>query len=189
VGISTTGGTLTVTRSTISGNSGGGISVGNNTIFAIVGNVVFQNGTQAGLVGGISIATSQNAANRLEFNSLNQNQVQGGIGAAIHCVAGTFTARNNIMSENGTQTNLEQVGGTCAHAYSIARPGTVPVGTGNSAMDPLFANTLTGDLHLKPGSPAIGAADPSSGLTGPAELDIDNQKRTSPAEMGADEIP
>jgi hypothetical protein len=190
IGISAAGGSLTVTQSTISGNDGGGISVaGSTATFAIVGNIVYQNGTQAGLVGGISIATMQNAANRLEFNSLNQNQVQAGFGAAIHCIAGTFTARNNIMSENGTQTNLEQVGGTCAHVYSIARPGTVPGGTGNSPMDPLFVNTLTGNLHLMPGSPAIGAADPSSGLTGFAELDIDNQKRTSPAEMGADEIP
>jgi hypothetical protein len=91
------------------------------------------------------------------------------------------------MSENGTLTNLEQVGGTCMHAYSIARPGTVPSGTGNSSMDPLFQNTTMGDLHVKAGSPALGAADPASNLTGPAERDIDGDVRSNPADIGADE--
>jgi hypothetical protein len=154
-----------------------------------VGNVFFANGTSLGNVGGVAVSTSQSSANRLEFNSFNKNQTQNGLGTAIQCVAGTFTARNNAMSENGTLTNMEQVGGTCVHAYSIARPGTVPPGTGNSGMDPMFENTTTGDLHLKAGSPALGAADPASMLTGPAEFDIDGNKRTSPADIGADEVP
>jgi len=100
-----------------------------------------------------------------------------------------FTARNNILSGNGTLNNLEQVGGTCAHAYSIIRPGTVPPGMGNSSMDPLFENTLTGDLHLEAGSPALGAADPGSDLGGLAGRDLDGDPRTAPADLGADEVP
>jgi hypothetical protein len=65
----------------------------------------------------------------------------------------------------------------------------VPPGTGNSAADPGFANTTTGDLHISATSPARGAADPASNLTGPAERDIDGQLRTSPADLGADEVP
>jgi hypothetical protein len=187
-GISASGGALTVSQSTISGNTGGGISVMNGT-FVIVGNMFFDNGDNATLVGGVAVGTSQNATNRLEFNSLHANQAQLGVGAAIHCIAGTFTARNNVMSDNGTLMNMEQVGGTCAHAYSIVRPGTLPPGNGNSNMDPLFVNTTTGDLHVKPGSPALGAADPSSDLTGPAERDIDGDVRTRPADIGADEVP
>lgn len=187
-GISAAGGSLTVSQSTISGNAGGGISVMNGT-FVIVGNVIFENGTQGGATGGISITTLQNPANRLEFNSFNKNLTQDGIGAAIACVAGTFTARNNILSQNGTLTNMEQTSGTCMHAYSIVRPGTLPPGTGNSSMDPLFVNTTTGDLHLRAGSPALGAADPNSDLTGPAERDLDGDVRRSPADIGADEVP
>jgi hypothetical protein len=112
-----------------------------------------------------------------------------GLGAAIHCVAGTFTARNNIMSENGSLANMEQVGGACAHAFSIARPGTLPSGAGNSAADPRFANTTTGDLHLQAGSPALDAADPASDLTGVAAKDIDGETRTAPADLGADQVP
>jgi hypothetical protein len=187
-GIAASGGSLSVTESTISGNSGGGISVMNGT-FVIVGNVFFGNGSLMGTIGGISISTTQNEANRLEFNSFNSNQTQLGVGAAIHCIAGTFTARNNILSENGTLTNMEQVGGTCAHAYSIVRPGALPAGPGNSAVDPLFVNTTTGDLHLRPGSPALGAADPSADLTGVAARDLDGNLRVAPADIGADEVP
>jgi hypothetical protein len=100
-----------------------------------------------------------------------------------------FTARNNIMSQNGTLMNMAQVGGSCAHAYSIVRPGPLPSGAGNSSMDPLFVDITTGDLHVRPESPALGAADPASDLTGPAELDIDGQRRASPADIGADEVP
>jgi hypothetical protein len=187
-GIAASGGSLTVSQSTISGNTGGGIAVMNGT-FVIVGNVFVANGSPMGSLGGVVISTTQNVDNRLNFNSFNSNQTQSGVGAAIHCIAGAFTARNNIMSENGTLTNLEQVGGTCTHAYSIARPGTLPAGPGNSSADPLFVNTTTGDLHLKPGSPALGAADPSSSLTGVAERDLDGDLRTAPADLGADEVP
>lgn len=187
-GVSSSGGSLTVSQSTISGNTGGGISVMNGT-FAIVGNVFFNNGSQLGGTGGVAITTSQNAANRLEFNSFNKNQTQDGLGCAIQCVAGTFTAKSNIMSGNATATNMQQTGGTCAHAYSIARPGSVPTGTGNSAADPMFADVNTGDLHIMAASPARSMADPNSNLTGLAAKDIDGNARVNPADIGADEVP
>lgn len=161
-----------------------------NAAFAIVGNAFFQNGTQGSLAGALVVSAPSSGTNRLEFNSFSKNASTDGVASAIQCtVAGTFTARNNIMSDNGTLSNMNQVGGTCLHAYSIARPGTVPSGTGNSGSDPMFNNTTTGDLHLQPGSAALGAADPASMLSGLAEFDIDGQKRTSPADIGADEVP
>jgi hypothetical protein len=172
----------------VSTYSGGGISVLNAT-FVIVGNMFFANGSSGGTVGGVSLQVAQNAANRLDFNSFNKNVTQDGLGTAIQCVAGTFTARNNIMSGNGTLSNVNQVGGTCAHAYSIARPGTVPSGAGNGSADPLFVDTTTGDLHLQSSSPAKGGADPSSELTGVAAKDLDGDVRTSPADIGGDELP
>jgi hypothetical protein len=73
--------------------------------------------------------------------------------------------------------------------FSIARPGSLPEGAGNSAQDPLFANTTTGDLHIAAASPARDAADPASDLTGIASRDIDDEPRTSPADIGADQVP
>lgn len=187
------GGSLTISRSTISNNQGGGISVMGGT-FVIVGNVFFNNGADSTLIGGVAIGSMQNATNRLEFNSFLRNKIQNGLGSAIQCVAGTFTARNNIMSDNGTISNSEQVGGTCMHSYSIVRPGTlptastIPAGANNIATDPEFVDTVNGDLHIKPGSPARHAADPSSDLTGITSEDIDGDSRVAPADIGADQV-
>ncbi|MBK7539406.1 MAG: hypothetical protein IPI49_29415 [Myxococcales bacterium] len=185
-GITARGGALTVSQSTFSGNTNGGISVTGGT-FSIVNNFFFGNGNINGLAGGLAISTPQNPANRLEFNSFNKNVTTGGIGPAIHCDPMTFTARNNILSENVTPSMGAQFGGTCQHAYSVATPGTLPPGTGNVALNPMFVNTTTGDLHLSAASPVRGMADPASALTGPAAVDIDGQPRTAPADIGADE--
>lgn len=188
-GISAAGGSLTVLQSTISGNAGGGISVMNGT-FVIVGNVFYQNGTLGSLVGGAAISAPSSSANRLEFNSFNQNASSDLVAPGIQCNAvGGLTARNNIISGNLSPTNMDQVGGNCMHTYSIVRPGALPPGAGNSSMDPLFVNSTTGDLHLRVGSPALGAADPNSDLTGLAERDLDGDARRSPADIGADEVP
>lgn len=180
---------VTLVRTKVASNTGGGISI-NGGAFVLVGNVFFANGTQTSLVGGIAISTQANPANRLEFNSFNKNAAADGVGSAIQCTIPTgFTARNNVLSGNGTLSNMEQFGGTCGHAYSIVRPGTLPVGTGNGSADPMFVNTTTGDPHIQPGSPARNAADPAAVLTGIASRDIDGDSRSMPADIGADEIP
>jgi hypothetical protein len=186
-GISCDGCSLSVAQSTITSNTGGGIIVQNGT-FVIVGNMISGNGSLF-VPGGIFINTGQSPVNRLEFNTLNGNIAQGGTGTGIQCTAGAFTARNNIISDNGSTGNLEQVGGGCTHAHSIVRPGALPAGPSNSASDPMFVNMASGNLHLKPDSPALGAADPASDLTGPAARDIDGQLRKAPADIGADEVP
>lgn len=183
-GIVASGGTLTVSQSSFLNNSGGGISI-TNGVFAIVGNVFFNNGGNTSLIGGVSIGTVMNAANRLEFNSVVLNTAQDGTASGIHCLAGTFTAKNNIVSNNRNPTMTMQLDGGCAHGYSIVRPGTVPIGAMNAGDDPMFVNEATGDLHLQSASPARGKADPATDLTGFAARDIDGIARVSPADIGA----
>ena len=121
-----------------------------------------------------------------QVKDVGNRTMTGGNGPAIQCTAGAFTARSNIMSANLGGSN--QYGGTCLHAYSISRPGSVPVGAANSAADPLFVNDATGDLHLQSGSPARGAGDPATDLAGIAALDLDGDTRVAPPDMGADQF-
>jgi hypothetical protein len=183
-GIVASGGTLTVSQSQFLNNAGGGISVMNG-VFTVVGNAFYGNGGVGSFVGGISIATAMNAANRLEFNTFSLNTARDTIGSGIQCVADTFTAKNNIVSDNRNATANTQISGTCTHAYSIVQPGSVPGGATNIGSDPMFVSEATGDLHLQSASPARGKADPASDLTGIAQRDIDGIARITPADIGS----
>lgn len=190
LGILATDSTLQVFRSKISDNANGGISL-MNTSFQIIGNYFFRNGGSARTVGGIQISTSQNTENRLEFNSFHKNEAQAGTATAVQCIAGTFTARNNILFDNATASNMTQTGGSCAHSYSIVFPGPAPTtGSSNYMLDPLFASgSGMPDLSLSATSPARGKADPDSDLTGEARFDLNGTERKKPADIGADQTP
>ena len=185
VGISNANGALTLTRSRIVDNEGGGVSITDGK-FTIVGNFFDNNGKDNGSVGGVFINTAQDLTNQLELNSFSRNRAQTGTGTAIDCKAGVFTARNNILSGRGA-LNTVPIGGTCTHTFSIIEPGTIPVGDGNKFEDPLFKDAASGDLHLLANSPARGKGDPATSLTGVATYDIDGDLRKSPPDIGADQ--
>jgi hypothetical protein len=187
-GIVVSGGRLWLAQSFVRDNLGGGIIVSSPASFEIIGNVFIDNGATTSPVGAIAISTVAATTNRLDFNSVYRNASQDGIGAAIRCVAGPFTARDNILYQNGNTMNHEQVSGTCAHEYSLVQPGTLPPGTGNLAADPLFQDARGGNLHLQPGTP-VRTADPGPDLTGLAAQDLDGHSRLRPATLGAYQLP
>lgn len=181
-------GTLTLVRSNIIDNPGGGVQI-NGGVFVIVGNTFTNNGTDSTNVGGAYITAAQNAGHRIEFNSFHRNKSIDAQGTGLHCAVNNLTARNNILYNNGTLSNQAQVGGACGHAYSLISPMTPATATIIGG-DPLFEDGLTGNLHLKDGSPALGAADPAAAVTDElAATDIDGQPRVLPADLGADERP
>jgi hypothetical protein len=180
------GGALTVTQSKFRENPRGGIVVSDGT-FTIVGNMFYGNGAPTSSTGGVSIKTAEGqGSNRLELNSFHINVTAAGHGSAIHCSSGLLAARNNIMSHT---MPVQHVAGPCTHSYSIVWGAALLPGPGNVNADPLFVNPAAGDLHVRSGSPALGRADPSSNLTGLAARDLDGDVRTSPADIGADEVP
>jgi Right handed beta helix region len=179
------GGSVSIFRSIIADNNGGGVSLMTNKPFAIVGNVFFNNGDVNTIFGGLFLNAIADAGNRLELNSFTKNDIQGGAGAAISCNVGGLTAKSNILFDNGPGN---QFAGTCAHSSSIVSPGALPVGDTNTAADPLFLDGPAGNLHISSTSPARDKADPAIDLRGDAALDIDRDKRTAPVDIGADEV-
>ena len=199
-GIQIVGGSSTISRSSITANQGGGITVTNGK-FAIVGNVLLSNGTgdTSGLVGGISINTAI-PGNRLEFNTITQNQTTQTVltaAAGVSCpnAAVGFTAQNNIIWNNNSSAGTSgiQISGACLHAYSDIGPGTLPTindtqnAFNNLNADPSFVNDMT-DLHLQPSTMVRGKANPSTMLTDTTDLaarDMDGKRRVQPADLGA----
>jgi len=185
------GGALRMSRSRVIDNAQGGLSVESSTaVFEVVGNVFAANGNPGTSSGGVRIKPTQLPTNRLELNSFYGNLTGSG-GAAIDC-DGQLVARNNLVSGPPVVPPDQQIGGTCAHAYSIffqLPNGNTPAGSTNRTADPMFADPVGGDLHVRAGSPALGAADPATVLDALSRLDIDGDPRTRPADIGADEVP
>jgi hypothetical protein len=181
-GIDASGCAVTLVRSKILSNQGGGLSVMNGK-FVMVGNVFLRNGNGGTANSAVTISTSLDDKNRLEFNTIANNMAQTGV-AGVDCKAGVgFTAHNNIIWNN---TGTFQINGNCLHSYSDIGPLAVVVpGTGNRNDDPL----LTADGHIGTGSPATQKVEIGADLSDLASRDIDGDRRIAPADLGADQVP
>lgn len=185
------GGSITISRTSIATNRGGGLVLTSNAKFQIVGNVFFSNGDIIGNVGGLSINTT-GSGNRLEFNTITQNTCDMTLAAGVQCSLSGFTAQNNIIWNNNSAPGLVgiQIFGNCIHAYSDLGPANIPTVNdtqnthNNLNTSPSFMNDLL-DLHLQAGSMVRGKANPTTDLTGIASKDMDGKPRVSPADLGA----
>jgi hypothetical protein len=194
--VTNNGSSLTISQSRLFANHGGGINVNvNGGTFTIVGNAIYNNGSggiNGSAAGGISISTAESPANRLEFNTIANNQSSGGRSPGIDCVAGAFIARNNISRGNVISSILpgtlgDQVGGNCKHAFSDIEQtlSSTTDGGNNLNVDPLF----NADFSIMAGSPVRGKADMNAVLDGLAKRDINGTLRVSPADIGAYQAP
>lgn len=178
---------ISLSRSWITSNAGGGIIVRSNSIFEIVGNAILNNGTTDSPEGGVTISTTESSNNKLEFNTIAANKSRTGDVSGVRCSAGTFIARNNIIWAN---TSGKSIDDGCMYAYSDIGPAVVFNGNDaghNINLPPLLMNDAS-DPHLLPASPVRGAADPRTIPSGVALKDIDGDTRIAPADMGADQV-
>jgi len=182
-GINVMMGSIALAQSRVDSNNGGGLAI-NGAVFQIVGNVFSNNGPPGtpdppSTIGGISIMTTGNPANRLDFNTITGNHTQAGFTPGLLC-AGGLTVRNNIIYGNNDNL-VPQFGGNCQPAYSDLGFVTVDMNN-NMHADPMFG----AGFHLSAGSSLLGMADPNADLSGIASKDIDGQPRIRRPGMGAD---
>lgn len=161
--IRVSGGSIALVRSVVRNNRGGGLDIGNNATFSLVGNIVVANGATTSNVGGISISTTA-SVNRLEFNSIAENTAQGGAVAGVACAANVgFAAANNIIWNSRTNgvAGLQIFGG-CGYAYSDIGPNAISAGIPTSNLqnvDPVFVGETTdrsAPVRQQPAEPPAG---------------------------------
>ena len=170
-GISATGGSITVAQSTISGNQGGGISAMNAT-FDITNNFIYRNGNSTGTTtGGINLSSSAAGGNRLELNTIVDNEISASTtssGGLVCDIAG-FSASNNIIARNfvnrsAVVANANTIG-QCMHLSSKVVTDLAELKFAAPDMPPF-------NYHLMAGSTAIDAATTPSTITVDADGDV-----------------
>jgi hypothetical protein len=170
-----------LTRSALHMNADGGVLISgrDQEEFMIVGNAISNNGSSSvsDTSGGIFIETDAKPAStsRIEFNTISGNRAEG-FTPGIDCgPMFDFTTRNNIVFGN-----IESPPGTQISKHCLASSSLIGI-------DPLFKENEF--PHLQAGSPARGLADPASISDPRFQCDIDNDQRTNPVDVGADEVP
>jgi hypothetical protein len=190
LGITIMGGTpsagIDARRVVIVGNTGGGIMVANAS-FSILSSVIADNGSTTATNGGVrlqSFGLPPPAVFR--FNTVAGNRTGGAVAPGIQCDQ-PATIEDSIIAANAAQfpapPPFTELSAACTARYSLFLT-TAPNGVGNLTGDPLFGGN--GDYHLRPRSPAIGAADPDA--TEPTDVDGD-VRPAGQMDIGADEVP
>lgn len=185
IGISSNGGTVSVTRSKLTGNQGGAIAVTGGG-FRIVNNFIFRNGNQdTSAFGGVSLSFAAAGTNEFAFNTVADNRSQAGATRAggVICDVPTFNADNNVIARNQNGTSA-----TAATAQTLGACVYRTTRIQNDATGILFksAEVSPYDYHVLAGSSVIDAAATPS----PVGVDIDGDARPLGAgkDQGADEF-
>ena len=179
-GITSSGGTVTVTGATVTTNKGGGVSVTAGT-FKVSNSVIADNGdaSNGGSDFGGVILGGAGIASELTQNTIVGNlQKPTALGAGgVTCTVAAFAGERNIIAGNTASVTAMQVTG-CTY------PNSFLAGNFTSLM---FADPGTLNFHLTAASPAT--VKDVAGLTTCPGVDIDGNARpvNTFCDLGADE--
>jgi hypothetical protein len=112
------------------------------------------------------------SSSRIEFNTITHNRANNSFSdgtSGIYCNA-PFAIRNNIVFDNETS----DLNSLCSSSNSLIDE------------DPKFR--MSDFIHLRPESKARGAGDPASLADPRFQCDIDDDLRTNPPDIGADQV-
>jgi hypothetical protein len=180
-GLNVQGGTLTMSRSVVSGNTlGGGIIA---AIFHITNSLFVANGNGVSTTGGVTLTPAVTSVT-FKFNTVANNFSSSGTAPVrgINCTV-PMTASNTIVAGNAAS-------GNCTLEYSLFDTGT-PSGT-NKVGNPGFKNIDAVDprapdyFHIQATSAAVDAADPVSTMA--TDIDGDARPAGNAPDIGADEL-
>lgn len=189
IGINVMGGNITIERSSIFANKGGGIKVFSG-VFDISSSLIYRNGDPAtptnGSIGGLSLSPASNS--NLRFNTIVDNFANASAdGGGVLCFMNTaskMSSSYNILWRNqlsGSSTN-PQISSFCSFPNSFLNNGN-----GNIAKfkDPNESDPNKDDYHLTTSSPTtvVDAVTVVGDCTG---VDLDgNTRRGQTCDYGA----
>ncbi len=183
-GVSTSGGTVTLRGSTVRVNTGGGLRISDGS-YVVENNLIAANG-----LAGPGVYFSGNVSGTFWFNTVVGNKVSAGVGG-INCAGvlnGQPLIQASIVWGNDASSNASTI--SCSLTYSDLSDMPVPAGLGNFSADPLFVDTT--DYRLQSGSPCADRVTVASGLTGGTLPSFDRKGTSRPAhsgfDIGADEV-
>jgi hypothetical protein len=192
VGVIAVDSKLSMTRSRIEQNFGGGVNL-QTSDFALVNDFIVHNGNGGSTFGGVVLngnPPSGASGARFEFNTLSANDASDGFASGLICnVSTTLAFKNDIVFKNVPDpvTTIGQVSGSnCTWSHSDIGPGTLVAGASNLNVDPTFLDATNSDYHLQATSVAKDAAEDAATVVD----DFDGQKRPAGEgwDMGADEV-
>lgn len=171
-------GSLTMDRSMVSENEGGGILVLDGGQFSITNSFIVGNKATGGF-----FTNLPRAGSKLEFSTIVDNTAGTGNSAAggVSCDSNGSFIRNNIIFRNvGGPNGMLQRFGSCMISGNLELAAT-------SATDDTLKFAGTKDYHLTSASPA--SVKDAGGLTCPA-VDFDGEARPqgTACDLGADEL-
>jgi hypothetical protein len=146
------GGTLTLDRVWVTGNSKGGVLL-DECQATITNSVIAHNGTESSDFGGVDVKTPGSSFSFFN-NTLVSNRASSGKAAGVRCDV-SATIVNSVLWWN-TPTNSDA---QCSYAYSNL--GEVVAGVGNISGTPSFEGSSFDDYRYMPGSPGIDVATPT----------------------------
>jgi len=182
VGVNASRCTVTLERSEIFGNAGGGLLLFQSG-FTIRNNFIYRNGTATGTTGGAQLIMPPASPRVFEFNTVTKNMAMPPVGPGLHC--DTAVAMSSVIVwDNGASPDLAQVGGNCTFDFSDIG-GTAVVVPENIKMDPMFVDAAADDYHIAATSPCVDKGELGAGNG----EDFDGQSRPngSRPDIGADE--